>query len=188
MKKTLFKFICGIMLSLPAFTAEYCVGQNPGASGYGSIGGMFTYHFWCTNGLYRQFTGYGCYTDQCYDNARENFEKTTIAQLGFKLLKVTNVDSYRLKTYIYTEHRNSIDASKLDFAHNVVRHTGFRQNPDRTKLYINKVGKFAEIDFGELSSADYLENLFENYQLIKKISRDWPRQRLSELYIFSKNK
>lgn len=185
MKNILLKLLCGILISSPVLAAEYCVGQNSGASGYGSIGGIFTYHFWCSNGLYRTFTEAGCFTDKCYDKSRENLEKTTIAQLGFKLLKVTNVDQDKKKTYIYTEHRNMINAEKLNFAHNVVKHTGFVENPDRTKLYINKSGKFSEIDFGAASSADYLEYLFENYQFIRKISHDWPRQRLSEFYILS---
>lgn len=183
MKNLLLKLFCGILLSSPVLAAEYCVGQNSGASGYGSIGGIFTYHFWCSNGLYRTFNEYGCYTDKCYNKSRENLEKTTITQLGFKLLKITNVDQFKQKTYIYTEHRNMINTEKLDFAHNVVTHTGFATNPDRTKLYINKAAKFSEIDFGAADSADYLENLFEDYQLIKKITRDWPRRRLSELYI-----
>lgn len=186
MKKVLLQLFCGLLLSFPAFSAVYCVGQNSGASGYGSIGGMFTYHFWCSNGVYRQFTEYGCFTDSCYDKSRLNLEKTTIAQLGFKLLKVTNVDMYKQKTYIYSEHRNTLKADKLDFAHNVVKHTGFAQHPDRTKLYTNKAGKFVEIDFGEEDSADFLENMLEDYELIKKVSHDWKGQRLSELYLLLK--
>lgn len=181
------------LASLSTFTEckaapVYCVGQIAGAEGYASIFGAFSYHFWCANGLHKEFPKSGCYTNNCQDRARQSLEKNELPALGFKFLGTTDLDQFQEKLFIYTEIKNErTDLSNLDLAHAVTRHTGFRNNPDRTTFYISKSGKRSEVDFGASDSSEYLNFLFRDDTLIQKISRDTPHLQRSEFYLYNRN-
>lgn len=175
--------LIGLVISANSFAAPvYCVGQIIGPKGVDSIWGDFSYDFWCSNGTYKKFHDYGCYTSSCHDQARRSLEKHKIASLGYKFFKQTDLDEHHKKVYVYTKLNNAHSAlSSYDFTHKVTRHTGFGE---RTTIYVSKNNKRSEVNLGNSDGSEYLNYLFKDQPFVQKISRDEPGMQLSEFSIY----
>ncbi len=182
-------FLLSLLISSSSYagTSDFCIGRIVGPSGYSSIAGAFAYDFWCSNGLYKKYSDYGCYTERCHDQYRQGLEKIQIPALGYKLIAETKSGPFEERYFVYASVWNPVnDGSIYGFAHKITQHTGFKTNSDRTTVYVSKNGRSYSVDFGGLESPGYLDNEFKDYDLVRKISRDTPRQQLSEFHIYRK--